>query len=231
MSLKLYMHPLSSYCHKALIALYENGTPFEPITPNLMDATEREAFRKISPAVKIPALVDELRGRTVVESTVVIEYLDHFYPGPARLVPTDPEAAIEARMLDRYFDNYVHYHVQKIVGDQLRPDECRDPFGVEEAMKGLQASYAFLESLMTGKRWALGDLFSLADCSAAPALFYANNIIPVIDGHPKLAAYLVRLMERPSYMRTLSEAEPYFHMVPLDRKPTLTLPGAPNNAT
>ncbi|MFC5585408.1 glutathione S-transferase family protein [Nitratireductor kimnyeongensis] len=111
-------------------------------------------------------------------------------------------------------------------GDLLRPAEKRDPFGVDEAISGLKTAYAFLEKRLEGKRWALGDQFSFADCSAAPALFYANNIVALNDGHPALAAYLTRLMERPSYARTLSEAEPYFHMDPLDNKPTLTPPVA-----
>lgn len=230
MTLKLYSHPLSSYSHKALIALYENETPFEPVIPNLMDPSERKAYQSISPATKIPALVDEARDRVVVESTTVIEYLDHFHPGPARLVPADPEQALEARMIDRLCDNYVHQNLQKVVGDQLRPEEKRDPFGVEEAIDGLKTAYTFLEKRLKGKPFALGDMFSLADCSAAPALFYANNIVAINDGHPELAAYLTRLMQRPSYARTLAEAEPYFHMVPLDKKPTLAPPGARDHA-
>lgn len=224
MPLKFYFHPLASFCHKALIALYENDTPFEPVVLDLMDETVRENYRAVSPMLKMPALVDEERGRTVLESTTVVEYLDRFHPGPVSLIPADPDAAVEARQLDRTYDNYVHHPMQKIVTDRLRPQDRRDTFGVEQAKDDLRAAYAALEPEMAGRQWALGEAFTLADCAAAPALFYANTAVPFGGDFPGLAAYLGRLMARESFARALAEAEPFFDMFPLEKKPTLTPP-------
>ena len=132
-SLTLHFHPLSSFCHKALIALYENGTPFTPQIVNLMDEAERAAFRRLWPIGKFPVLRDDARGETVPESSVMIEYLDRHYPGRTRFIPTDAEDARKVRLRDRFFDLYIHLPMQKIVGDRLRPADRKDPHGVEEA--------------------------------------------------------------------------------------------------
>lgn len=214
MSLTLYMHPLSSYCHKVLIALYENATPFQPRDVNLGDPAEREEFRKVWPIGKFPVLRDEDRNRTVPESTTIIEYLTQHYPGPTQLIPNDAELAAQVRSLDRFYDLYIHDPMQRIVGDRLRPAAQRDPLGVEQARDRMRTALGMVETEMAGKRWALGELFSMADCSAAPALFYANRVMPLAGEFPQASAYLTRLEKRPSYARALVEAQPYFAMFP-----------------
>jgi glutathione S-transferase len=221
MPLKLYFHPLASFCHKALIALYENGIPFEPVTVDLMDEASSAAFRAVWPMAKMPVLRDEARDRTVAESTIVIEYLDAYYPGNTRFVPADPDAAWQTRMWDRFFDGYVQQPMQKIVIDRLRPAGSGDAFGVEQARAQLREAYAVLDAQIGAKTWMLGDAFTLADCSAAPALFYANTVEPFGGAQRKLAAYLDRLMAHPPFARVLEEAEPYFTFFPLERKPQI----------
>lgn len=214
MSLTLYMHPLSSYCHKVLIALYENATPFQPRDVNLGDPAEREEFRKVWPIGKFPVLRDEDRNRTVPESTTIIEYLTQHYPGPTQLIPNDAELAAQVRSLDRFYDLYIHDPMQRIVGDRLRLAAQRDPLGVEQARDRMRTALGMVETEMAGKRWALGESFSMADCSAAPALFYANRVMPLAGEFPQASAYLTRLEKRPSYARALVEAQPYFAMFP-----------------
>jgi glutathione S-transferase len=213
-TLTLYMHPLASYCHKALIALYENDTPFKPHLLDLGDPTVRAEFNALWPIGKMPVLLDSVRGQTVPEATIIIEYLDLYYPGPTRFVPDDPERAWKARLADRFYDLYVHEPMQKIVTDRLRPEGSKDPFGVEAARATLRTSYDILEKQMEQRFWAMGDDFSLADCAAAPALFYADKVQPFGETHPALAGYFGRLLERPSYVRVLEEAKPYFDMFP-----------------
>jgi glutathione S-transferase len=224
MTLRLHYHPLASYCHKVLIALYENGTPFEAAHVDLGDPVSRAAFEALWPKAKMPVLEDADRGCTVPESSVIIEYLDTYYPGPARFVPADPEAAWQVHLWDRVFDNYLHEPMQRIVGDRLRPADSRDPYGVRQAEDQIRQAYAILEQRMASQTWAAGEAFTLADCSAAPPLFYASTILPLGEGERHVAAYLARLMARPSYARVLAEAEPYFAMFPMERKPTLTPP-------
>jgi glutathione S-transferase len=215
MTLTLYMHPLASYCHKALIALYENDTPFTPHFVDLMDAEQNAAFKKIWPIGKFPVLRDETAGRTIPESTSVIEYLARHYPGPAKLVPEDPEAAFETRAQDRFFDLHVHTPMQKIIVDRMRPAGQNDTVGVEEAKAALQAALAIAEERMAERTWAAGEAFSMADCAAAPTLFYIDMVIaPLAERYANLAAYLARLTRRPSYARALEEAKPYFQYVP-----------------
>ena len=221
MARKLYFHPLSSYCHKALIALYENGVPFEPISVNLGDENSSVALRALWPVAKFPVLRDEARGRTVAEATVIIEYLDTFYPGRTRFLPPDPDLAWQARMWDRFYDLYVHTPMQQIVGDNLRPAGSKDQFGVAKAKAMLERSYGMIEGQIAGKMWALGEQYSLVDCAASPALFYANTAVPFAPAQKNLRSYLDRLMARPSYARALKEAEPYFSMFPMDKKPQL----------
>lgn len=218
MSLKLYFHPLASFCWKALIALYENGAPFQPVIVDLMDPQSAAAFKAVWPIGKFPVLRDEARGCTVAESTTVIEYLDAFYPGATRLIPKDLDAAWRARMWDRFHDEYVHKPMQKIVTDHLRPEDKRDLLGVQQARAQLGESYDFLEQETEGRRWAIGEEFTLADCSAAPALFYANTVEP-FGNRKSMSAYFDRLLDRASFARVLTEAEPYFSMFPLESKP------------
>jgi len=214
MALKLHFHPLASYCHKVLIALYENDTPFTPNMVDLSNEGERAALLKIWPIGKFPVLRDAARGQTVPESTVIIEYLDRYYPGATRFIPADADRAWQTRLSDRFYDHYVHEPMQKIVGDRLRGEGKKDPHGVEEARARLRTSYGMIESEMATRRWTAGEEFSLADCAAAPSLFFANEVMPFGDDHPNVAAYLERLKARPSYARVLKEAEPYFAMFP-----------------
>ncbi|MCX5518145.1 glutathione S-transferase family protein [Kaistia defluvii] len=214
MTLTLYMHPLASYCHKALIAFYENDTPFKPHFLDLADPTVRAEFNALWPVGKMPVLLDHRREQTVPEATVIIEYLDTYYPGPTRFVPDDPERAWQTRLSDRFYDLYVHEPMQRIVGDRLRPDGSKDPFGVEAARATLRTAYDMLEKQMEQRFWAMGETFSLADCAAAPALFYADRVQPFGETHPALAGYFGRLLDRPSYARVLEEAKPYFDMFP-----------------
>ena len=214
MSLKLYFHPLSSFCQKALIAFYENDTPFEPHIVDLGNEVSNAEFKAIWPIGRFPVLRDEANDRTVPESSIIIEYLAQHYPGKSRLVPTDPELARRTRLQDRFYDLYVNVPMQKIVTDKLRPPGKNDPHGVEEAKRLLQTACALIEREMAARTWAMGDDFSMADCAAAPALFYANMVTPLGDAYPRAAAYLGRLMDRPSYARALKEAKPYLALVP-----------------
>ncbi|OKO68711.1 glutathione S-transferase family protein [Bradyrhizobium sp. NAS96.2] len=221
MSLTLYYHPLSSFCWKALVALYENGAPFTPHMVNLGDPAERAALLALWPIGRFPVLRDETRGETVPESSIVIEYLDRHYPGTAKLIPDDPDLALQTRLRDRFLDLYVHLPMQKVVGDRLRPADKKDPHGVAEARAQLRTSYAILDQqllildqYLAHGGWMMGERFSLADCSAAPALFYGNKVEPIGEGHQHLAAYLKRLKARSSFARVLNEAEPYFGMFP-----------------
>ena len=214
MSLKLYFHPLASFCQKVLIALYENDTPFEPQLVDLTDPAANAAFKKIWPIGKFPVLRDEEKDRLIPESTIIIEYLAQHYPGRTQLVPADADLARETRMRDRFYDLHVHVPMQKIITDKLRPAGKNDPHGVEEAKALLRTACGMLDQDMETKTWAMGDAFSMADCAAAPALFYANMVMPLGDTYRNVARYLDRLMERPSYARTLKEAQPYLGLVP-----------------
>ena len=212
MSLKLYLHPLSSYCHKALIALYENGIPFEPV---IVNETTIADLKKLWPVGKFPVLQDERRDHVIPESTIIIEYLARHYPGKVQLIPADPDRAREVRMRDRFFDLYLHAPMQKFPADRLRPADARDPYGVEEARSAYRTALDMVESDLSGKTWAMGEEFTMADCAAAPALYYGNRFYgPFRESHPRALAYLDRLLARPSYARALAEAEPYMHLLP-----------------
>jgi len=214
MSLTLYYHPLSSFCHKVLLALYENATSFTAQMVNLMDAEASAEFRGLWPIGKIPVLRDRARDRVVPETSVIIEYLDRHYPGARPLLPADEDVRLEARLLDRVFDLHVQVPMQKIVIDRIRPEGERDPRGVAEARAALATAYGVLEQRLADRPWAAGAAFSLADCAAAPALFYTTAIAPYADAHPRLAAYFERLAARPSVRRVIAEARPYFQYFP-----------------
>ncbi|MGO4576523.1 glutathione S-transferase family protein [Cupriavidus sp. 2TAF22] len=218
MALTLHYHPLSSFCHKVLIALYENATPFTGRIVDLGDPADRAAFAALWPLGKFPVLRDDSRGLTVPESTTIIEYLDRHYPGARPLLPAAEDAQREARLWDRLFDLYVHLQMQKIVNDRLRPEAERDPRGVADARATLRTAYDLVDKHMADHTWAAGQDFTLADCAATPALFYAGIAMPFTDTHPHLAAYFERLLSRPSVQRVLAEARPYFHLFPLADK-------------
>lgn len=214
MSLKFYYHPLSSFCQKVLIALYENDTPFEPVLVDFADGPSRAAFLEIWPIGQFPVLRDEARDHMVPESSIIIEYLAQHHPGRTQLIPEDPNLARQTRFRDRFFDLHVAVPMQKIVTDRLRPPGKNDPVGVEQAKSRLRTALDMIDSDVGKRAWAMGDAFSMADCAAAPALSYANMVMPFADSHKNAAAYLSRLTKRPSFARALEEAEPYRKMFP-----------------
>jgi glutathione S-transferase len=211
MTLKLYAHPFSSYCQKVLIALYENNTPFEYLT--LDDAKNGAALEALWPIKKFPVLVDE--GRTILEASIIVEHLDLHHPGPVRLIPEDPRAALDVRLMDRFFDNYIMTPMQKIVADRIRPEQDRDPYGVNEARAMLDKAYDWLDKTLTGREWATGATFSLADCAAAPSLFYADWAHPMGERFSHVREYRRKLLARPSFARAVDEARPYRPYFPL----------------
>jgi glutathione S-transferase len=211
MALTLYSHPLSSYCWKALTALYENGTPFT--YRSLEDPEAGKELAALWPLMRFPVLVDA--GETVFETSLIIEHLDLFHPGATRFLPADPRAALEVRRMDRVFDNYIQGPQGRIVFDALRPEAERDARGVAEARKMLETTYAWLDGVMADREWAAGGAFTLADCSAAPALFYADWTHKIPEAFPSLLAYRRRLLARPSVARAVDEGRPYRHMFPL----------------
>jgi glutathione S-transferase len=210
-ALTLYYHPLSSFCWKGLIALYESGVPFEPRLVNLGDPADRAAFQKVWPLAKFPVLRDG--GRTVPESSIIISYLARTVPSAASLIPADPDQAMRAFLLDRLIDNYIHLPFQQVVAERMRPEGNPDPFGVEQAKSAVRAGYGLVAPMIEGP-WALGETFTIADCAALPALFYADYAAP-LAAWPPLKAYLERLKSRPSVARVLREAEPFFQYFPL----------------
>ena len=214
MSLTLHYHPLSSYCQKVLVALYENDTPFERLQVDLQNPESRARFAELWPLAKFPVLRDDEKGKTIPESTIIIEYLDAFYPGKNKLIPADPADSVACRMLDRIIDLHVHDQMQKIVGDKLRPEGRRDPEGVLRARATLETAYRFLESELGDRTWALGNSFSLADCAACPALCFAGRVEPFADAFPRLTAYFARLSKRPSFARATAEAAPFMKFFP-----------------
>jgi glutathione S-transferase len=213
MSLELYLHPLSSYCHKVLIALYEKDIPFE--AKRVDDPGVAREYERLSPLKKFPILRDVQRDHIVPESTIIIEYLETHFPGRVRLIPADPDLAWQARLRDRFFDNYLHTPMQKFAADHLRPEGKKDPHGLAEASANFAKALDLVDAEMANRTWAAGDMFTMADCAAAPALFYGNRFYgPFRETHPNALAYLDRLMARPSYARALEEAKPFMHLLP-----------------
>lgn len=209
MALRLYMHPLSSYCWKTLIALYETGVPFEPHIVDLSDPEEREAFVRMTPLGKFPVLVDEDAGKAFPESSIIIEYIANNFSAAAKLIPADPDLALRVRLSDRFYDLYVHDRMQRIVADSSRPADQRDPAGVARLHAELEIALALVDRDMASGGWATGLTFTMADCAAAPALYYANQVTPFGEAHPGAARYLERLMARPAFARVLEETQPY----------------------
>jgi glutathione S-transferase len=211
--MKLYAHPFSSYCQKVLIALYENEIEFEFRMLAPEDRQMAAEHAALWPFARMPVLVDD--GRTVVESSIIIEHLGLRHPGPVRLIPDDARAALEVRMMDRCFDHYVSTPMQKIVLDSIRAAENRDHQGVAEARGMLDTAYRWLDDTMTGREWAAGDAFGLADCAAAPALFYADWAHPIGEVFANVRAYRRRLLARPSFARAVDEGRPFRPLFPL----------------
>lgn len=215
MTLQLFGHPFSSYTQKAVIALYENDTAFAFMLLSPEQAETGAEFTQRWPIGKFPLLVDG--EYQVMEATCIIEYLGLHHPGPVRLIPADADAALHARMLDRFFDNYIHTPLQKIVLNQLRAETDRDPRGVDDAHRMLDTAYAWLHQHLATREWAAGDAFSLADCAAAPALFYADWVHPIDQQWNRVRAYRTRLLARPSFARCVEEGRRYRPLFPLPR--------------
>lgn len=217
MGLSLYSHPFAAYCWKVLIPLYGSSTAFEykMLTP---EAPQNGAeLAQLWPIGTFPVLVDG--ERRIIESSVIIEYLDLYHPGPTPMVPRDPDRALDVRFLDRFFDNCVMTPTQRIVADFMRPLETRDARTVADAKALLDKAYAWLDASIAGRTWAAGDDFSMADCAAAPSLFYADWVHPIADTWEHACAYRARLLAYPSVSRAVDEARPYRHLFP---------PGAPD---
>jgi glutathione S-transferase len=210
MSLTLYYHPLSSFCHKVLVALYENGCEFETRIIDLGNEMNRAELQAIWPFCKFPVLRDHVRNRDVAESSIIIEYLDHFFSGARPLIPDNWEDALEVRHWDRLFDNYVQKPMQQIVSDRL--SNAQGALTSERAT--LETAYGMIDRHLSSRTWVSGQNFSMADCAAAPALFYASTVQPFPNGFRNLSAYLDRLTQRPSFQRVLKEAKPYFSLYP-----------------
>lgn len=211
MSLTLYYHPLASACWKVLVALYENGAAFTPRLIDLSQQADRDLMARLTPIGKMPALGDDASGEVVAETSVIIEWLDRHHPGAAALIPAESDLTV--RLWDRFFDFYIHDPMQRIVAAHLflSPEAAAEI--AAEARGQLDQAYAALERHMTDRHWAAGCGFTLADCAAAPALFYAGVLQP-FSAHPAVSAYADRLFARPSVARVLDEAKPWFHMFP-----------------
>jgi glutathione S-transferase len=212
--LTLYLHPLASFCHKVLIAFYENATPFEPRIVDFSDPGSAAAHIERWPVGKIPVLYDSNGNRLVAETSIIIEYLQQHYAGPIRLIPDAPEQQLDVRLWDRFFDLYVSVPMQKIVTDRIRPQGSADPHGVAEARATLETAYAMIEGQLYGREWIAGDDFTMADCSALPGLFFSGIVHPFGPDRPQLEAYFERLLARPSVRRVLAEAQPFFRFFP-----------------
>ncbi len=213
MSLALYGHPFSSYTQKVLISLYENSTPFEfrklgPETPE-----HGAEWARRWPLQKFPLLVDG--EKNVVEASIIIEHLELTHPGPVRLIPADPKAALDARFMDRFFDLHVMQSMQLAVDATLGRYALKREEGVALAKERLETAYAWLETALAGKTWATGDAYTLADCAASPSLFYADWTHPIAEAYPVLRAYRARLLARPSFARAVDEARYFRQHFPL----------------
>lgn len=211
MSLILYSHPFSSYCQKVLVALWENGTAFT--YRHLEEPSAAEERAVLWPLGRFPVLSDD--GRMVAESSIIIEHLELHHPGPVRLLPREREAALEVRFMDRFFDNYIMSAMQKPVFEALRADGGRQEAAMTEARQALDTAYAWLDTRLADRTWAAGDSFTMADCAAAPSLFYADWVHPIGSACPRLRDYRSRLLARPSFARAVEEGRPYRHYFPL----------------
>ncbi|MFO1236535.1 MAG: glutathione S-transferase family protein [Alphaproteobacteria bacterium] len=210
---RIYGHPLAAFFWKAAIALYERDVPFAFLMVDGEHPENAAAVARASPTGQFPVLVDG--ERTVIESAAIIEYLDLHHGGAPPMVPADPRIAIEARQMDGIFDDYVMSVVTRMVLSVLRETDKRDPHVEGEVKAALDRAYAWLDGWMTGRVWAANETFGIADCAAAPALFYAHWAFPIPESHAALRAYRARLLARPSVARVVAEAGPWLGYFPL----------------
>jgi glutathione S-transferase len=210
MSLQFFGHPFSSYSQKVLIALWADGTDF---TYRMVEEPENmEELKRHSPYALFPILIDD--GRPVLETSTIIEHLQAHHRGPNDWIP-EGETGRTVRFLDRFFDLYVMNNMSKPVFDAIRAEGDRDPFGVQKARSDLHIAYDWLEANLGNGPWAVGDRFTMADCAAAPSLFYADWIEEIGAGRPRLSAYRARLLAHPAVGRAVDEGRPYRHYFPL----------------
>jgi glutathione S-transferase len=214
MTLTLHYHPLSSFCWKVLIGLYENDTPFAAKVVDLGDEADRAAFYALWPVGKFPVIEDRARGELVPESSAVLDYLDRYYPGPTRFTPADPDLAWRVRLWDRVIDNHIHHPMQRVVANRIRPADRKDPLGYAEARAHIVKGYTALEAALEGRTWLSGDDFGLVECAAFPALHYGDKVQPIGEEHRRVRAYLERLTARPSVQKVLEQAAPFAHWFP-----------------
>lgn len=213
-TLQLYFHPFASFCQKALIAFHEKQVSFEPHPVDLGDAESRAEFYALWPIGRFPVLRDTATGRRLAESSIIVEYIDGLSDAGPRLIPADRDAALAVREWDRVLDNYIHVQMQKIVTDRFRGEGRQDPQGVEDARGLIETAFGLLERSFDGDAWLVGDDFTLADCAAAPPLFYAEKVVGFRNRYPRLSAYFGRLLDRPSFQRVIEDARPYRHVFP-----------------
>lgn len=211
MSLTLYSHPFSSYCQKVLMALWENDTTFT--YRNLEEIEAAAEMAALWPIGQFPVLTDG--GHTVTESSIIIEHLDIYHRGSVRFLPDDAKAALEVRFMDRFFDLHVMTPMNKPVAEAIRREGGRKEIAMAEAAKSLETAYTWLEKRFAGRTWAVGETFSMADCAAAPSLFYADWVHQIGPDYPALRAYRSRLLARPSFARAVEEGRPFRHYFPL----------------
>jgi len=211
--LQIYGHPFASFYWKVLIALYEREVSFTFLMVDPEHPDNAEAIGRLAPTGQFPVLVEG--DRTVIESAAIIEYLDLHHGTAAPMVPADRRAAIEARQMDSIFDDYVMAPLSRMVFNVLRPQDKRDPHLEVEAKAALDRAYAWLDRWMDGRTWAANEVFGIADCAAAPALFYAHWGHPIDETHGALRAYRARLLARPSIGRVVDEARPWRDYFPL----------------
>lgn len=210
---QIYGHPFAAFYWKALIALYEREVPFEFLMVDADHPENGQAISRLAPTGQFPVLVDG--DRTVIESAAIIEYLDLHHGDAPPMVPADPRTAIEARQMDGIFDDYVMAPLQRMVAAVLREEARRDPHVESEVRAALDRSYAWLNRWMAGREWAANDAFGIADCAAAPALFYAHWAFPIPAARTALRDYRARLLARPSIARVVDEARPWRDFFPL----------------
>ena len=214
MSITLYGHYFSSYCQKALIAFYEHGLDFTLREIDFQNEDIMQELGALWPIKKMPVIVDQ--GRSVIESSIIVEYVDEKYHGDSRLIPQDADSALDTRFMDRFFDNYIATPQMKLVIDAMRSAGDKDPCGVTKAKEMLETSYAWLDDKMKNREWAIGDDFTLADCAAGPHLFYTHWSHPIDARFEHLLAYRNRLMARPSFARCIEDGRPFRSLFPLD---------------
>ena len=211
-TLQLFGHRFSSYTWKALIPLRANDLAFEfrEVGP---DQPENGAeLLRHWPFGQFPLLLDN--GRPVAESTCIIEHLDMFHPGPNRWIP-DGDLGRQVRFLDRLFDQRVMDVATKVVFDAIRPEDERNPADRRIARERLNVAYDWFEANLGSGPWAAGDGFTLADCAAAPSLFYADWVEEIGPDRPKLSAYRARLLAHPAVARCVEDARPFRPFFPL----------------